>query len=87
MGCDYAGTVVKIGDAVTKEFQIGDRIAGFAHGVNPLRYEDGAFAQYIVAIGDLQMRVPDRLSSEDAATLGVGVTTVGLALYGHMHLP
>lgn len=33
------------------------------------------------------MRVPDNLSWEDAATLGVGNTTVGLALHGRMQLP
>lgn len=32
VGCDYAGTVVKVGREVTKEVQIGDRIAGFVHG-------------------------------------------------------
>jgi NADPH:quinone reductase-like Zn-dependent oxidoreductase len=32
LGCDYAGIVVEVGKAVTKNFKKGDRIAGGAHG-------------------------------------------------------
>lgn len=32
VGCDWAGIVHDIGPAVTRKFQIGDRVAGFAHG-------------------------------------------------------
>jgi NADPH:quinone reductase-like Zn-dependent oxidoreductase len=32
LGCDYAGIVVEVGKAVTKDFKKGDRIAGGAHG-------------------------------------------------------
>lgn len=32
VGCDYAGIVEQVGNAVTKRFKKGDRIAGFAHG-------------------------------------------------------
>jgi NADPH:quinone reductase-like Zn-dependent oxidoreductase len=37
--------------------------------------EDGAFAEYIVAKGDLQIKIPDNVKDTDAATLGVSVTT------------
>lgn len=77
VGCDYAGVVEEVGSAVTKKFSKGDRIAGFSHGVNSASKEDGCFAQYALSKGDVQMKVPDSLSTEDAATLGVGVTTVG----------
>jgi len=32
LGCDAAGIVVEVGSEVTKDFKIGDRIAGIAHG-------------------------------------------------------
>jgi NADPH:quinone reductase-like Zn-dependent oxidoreductase len=32
LGCDVAGVVVEVGSKVTKDFKVGDRIAGLAHG-------------------------------------------------------
>jgi NADPH:quinone reductase-like Zn-dependent oxidoreductase len=81
------GTVVQVGPKVTKSFKPGDRVAGFTHGVNAVEKEDGCFAQYAVAKGDVQCKLPDNLSDEDAATLGVGVTTVGQGLYQSLGLP
>ena len=87
IGCDYAGIVEEVGSAVTAPFKKGDRIAGFAHGGNTIHGEDGAFGEYLTAKGDLQMKIPDSMSFEDAATIGVGVTTVGQALYQSLGLP
>jgi NADPH:quinone reductase-like Zn-dependent oxidoreductase len=87
VGCDYAGTVVQVGPKVTKDFKVGDRIAGFTHGVNSVEKEDGCFAEYAVAKGDVQCKLPDNISDEEASTLGVGVTTVGQALYQSLGLP
>jgi NADPH:quinone reductase-like Zn-dependent oxidoreductase len=81
------GTVVQVGPKVTKNFSPGDRIAGFTHGVNAVEKEDGCFAEYAVAKGDVQCKLPDNLSDEDASTLGVGVTTVGQGLYQSLGLP
>lgn len=44
-GCDYAGVVKETGKGYTKDWKVGDRIAGFAHGGNELEKEDGAFAE------------------------------------------
>jgi NADPH:quinone reductase-like Zn-dependent oxidoreductase len=80
-GCDYAGVVEEVGSQVTKPFKKGDRITGFVHGGNQMQPEDGTFAEFILVKGDLQIRVPDRLTFEEAATLGVGITSVGQGLY------
>jgi NADPH:quinone reductase-like Zn-dependent oxidoreductase len=32
MGSDYAGTVVEIGPGVTRDFKVGDRVAGIVSG-------------------------------------------------------
>lgn len=87
VGCDFAGTVVSIGDKVTKSFKPGDRVAGFTHGVNAVQPEDGAFGEYCVSKGDVTIRIPDSMSFTEAATLGVGLVTIGQGLYQTLQLP
>jgi NADPH:quinone reductase-like Zn-dependent oxidoreductase len=53
---------------------------------NATHPEDGACAEYVVAKGDIQMHIPDNMTFEEAATLGVGITTVGQALYQSLGL-
>ncbi|KIW13878.1 hypothetical protein PV08_06659 [Exophiala spinifera] len=81
IGCDFSGTVEEVGSAVTKPWSKGDKIMGVAHGGNYVQPEDGAFAEYIVAKGDVQMKKPDRLTFEQAATVPLGSVTVGQGLY------
>ncbi|KAF5541301.1 zinc-binding oxidoreductase [Fusarium mexicanum] len=81
VGCDYAGIVESVGSAVTKKWKPGDRISGVAHGANLVSPDDGAFAEVISVIGDLQMRMPDALTFQQAATLGLGTGTVGQGLF------
>nr|POF20062.1 protein toxd [Quercus suber] len=80
-GCDFAGTVVEVGPEVSKSFQPGDRVAGTTHGANFSQPEDGCFAEYAVAKADLLVKIPDELSFEAAATLPLGVSTVGQGLF------
>ncbi|QKX55490.1 uncharacterized protein TRUGW13939_02583 [Talaromyces rugulosus] len=86
MGCDYSGIVEAVGKDVKKPFKKGDRICGYAHGGNSIQPEDGSFAEYIIVKGDTQMLVPDNVSFQDAATLGVGVATVAQSLYQSLKL-
>lgn len=87
VGCDYAGIVLEVGDKVTKDLKAGDRVAGFCHGANAVHHDDGSFQNIITAKGDVQIKIPDNLSFEEAATLGVGITTVGQGLYQSLKLP
>ncbi len=80
-GCDYAGTIVKVGSGVTKSFSPGDRICGCAHGANQDEPYDGVFAEYAMVKGDVQMKIPDSMSFEQAATFPLGVATVAQGLY------
>ncbi|GFF74766.1 protein TOXD [Aspergillus udagawae] len=82
MGHDYAGTVVAVGDSVRELFKIGDRVCGLVKGADNTRPESGAFAEYIVAKAAIQMKIPDGVSFEDAATVGVGAITAGQCLFG-----
>ncbi|KAF3387451.1 Protein TOXD [Penicillium rolfsii] len=86
IGCDYAGVVEAVGKDVKKPFKKGDRVCGFTHGGNEVQHEDGAFAEYIVAKGDLQWKIPEHMSFQEAATLGVGILTVGQGLYQNLKL-
>ncbi|PYI36631.1 GroES-like protein [Aspergillus indologenus CBS 114.80] len=86
VGCDYTGTVKAIGSQVRKSWKKGDRVAGFVHGCNVMGPNGGAFAEYVIAKGDLQFKVPDWMSLEEAACLGVGMTTIGQNLYQSMQL-
>jgi NADPH:quinone reductase-like Zn-dependent oxidoreductase len=86
VGCDYSGVVEAVGKDVRKKFAKGDRVCGFAHGGNAVQPEDGAFAEYIAVKGDLQWKIPETMSFQEAATLGVGISTVGQALYQSLKL-
>ena len=90
MGCDFAGIVEEVGKNVTKLWSKGERVAGFTHGGNTVQPEDGAFAEYIVAKGDVQIKIPESLNFDEAASLPLGVATVMQGLYQkalRMHLP
>jgi NADPH:quinone reductase-like Zn-dependent oxidoreductase len=80
-GCDFSGTVEAIGPAVTKSFSIGDRVAGVAHGGNSVQPDDGAFAEYIVAKGNILLKIPESLGFEAAAGIGLGTYTVMQGLF------
>jgi aspyridone synthetase trans-acting enoyl reductase len=84
-GCDFSGEVVARGD--TKSMKIGERVCGCVFGNNPDRMDNGAFSDYIAVPVNLVFKIPPRLSYQAAATLGVGLSTVGMALYHALKLP
>ena len=86
-GCDYSGIIEAVGKGVEKAWKKGDKICGFVHGGDLKELENGAFAEYIVAKGDVQVPIPAGMSFEEAATLGVGISTVGQGLYQSLKLP
>ncbi|KZM20376.1 uncharacterized protein EKO05_0006936 [Ascochyta rabiei] len=85
LGCDYAGIVEEVGaDSILKR---GDRVAGFVHGGNIAHPEDGTFAEYVLVREGLQCIIPEGMRFEEAASLGVAITTVGMALCQSLKLP
>ncbi|EAW10034.1 zinc-binding alcohol dehydrogenase family protein [Aspergillus clavatus NRRL 1] len=82
MGHDYAGTVIAAGKSVREMYKNGDRVCGLVKGADNTRPESGTYAEYIVAKAAIQMRIPDDVAFEDAATVGVGATTAGQCLFG-----
>jgi NADPH:quinone reductase-like Zn-dependent oxidoreductase len=65
-GADVAGTVVAVGQQVTR-FRVGDEVFGEVAG--------GAFAEYVAAPADWLVARPDGVPAEEAATLGVAAET------------
>ncbi|KAI9746348.1 MAG: hypothetical protein M1818_000060 [Claussenomyces sp. TS43310] len=88
-GYDFAGTIVALGaDALASgQLAVGDRVAGLVHGMNKLRPDVGAFAEYVGACADLLLKLPDHMSFEDAAGLGTGVATASLSLFSELRVP
>lgn len=83
LGVDVAGTVVEVGPDVTR-FKVGDRVAGNAASVakesnNPA---EGAFQLYTVTRQHMVAPIPDHITDEQAAVLGLGI---GTAAYGLFH--
>ena len=64
LGSDGAGTVAAVGQQVTR-FREGDRVCA-AVLVNP---KGGFYAEYVAANSDNAMRVPDKLTTEQAGVM------------------
>ncbi|PMD62981.1 GroES-like protein [Hyaloscypha bicolor E] len=78
LGCDFAGTVEKLGDRVTT-VKVGDRIAGLIWGGEVPGL--GAYSQYTIADEKICFKVPENISSAGAATVPLAAGTAWLALY------
>uniref|UniRef100_A0A8H7N301 Enoyl reductase (ER) domain-containing protein n=1 Tax=Bionectria ochroleuca TaxID=29856 RepID=A0A8H7N301_BIOOC len=83
IGCDFAGIVESTGSLTTR-FQPGDRVAGFVPGN---LQDQGAFAEFLVTEEAFSARIPDDVSFEQAATIGVAASTAAISLYSHLNLP
>ncbi|RAH53644.1 GroES-like protein [Aspergillus piperis CBS 112811] len=82
MGHDYSGTIVEVGQSASEQYKVGDRVCGLVKGADRTRPESGTFAEYILAKAAVQIRIPDGVSFEDAATMGVGAIAAGQCLFG-----
>lgn len=88
-GTDYSGTIVALGADAQKlrDLSVGDRVAGMVHGMNKLVPEVGAFGEYIVATVHTLLKIPDNMSFEVAATLGLAVGTATFGLFSQLRVP
>jgi len=83
-GCDIAGTIEEVGEGVTN-VKKGDRVFAYT-GVNrPLK--NGGYQEYTVVPGDLIGKIPHHVSFEEAASLGLGTITSGVALFHDLQIP
>jgi NADPH:quinone reductase-like Zn-dependent oxidoreductase len=81
-GIDVAGEVVEVGKNVT-QFNVGDRVIGFARGTDKdvNSPAQGGFQDYPVLEPDITMRIPSRLSYEDAVVIPLGASTAAAGLF------
>lgn len=86
VGCDVAGIVEEVGPEVTR-FKKGDRVWSMVHGSCQLNPDNAAFQEKVYVMEGLTAHVPDGMSFEEAASLPVGVLTVGQGMYQEMPLP
>jgi NADPH:quinone reductase-like Zn-dependent oxidoreductase len=77
LGCDFSGTVDKIGPNVKRDFKVGDRVFGWVLGNNIPRKDNGGFAEYCAANSDFLLRTPEGMSDEEAASPPAGIATAG----------
>ncbi|KAI0476064.1 GroES-like protein [Xylariaceae sp. FL0804] len=79
-GCDFAGTVAKVGDGV-RRFKEGDRVLAVTFGADALDKTKGAFAEYALAEEDISCHIPPATSFAQACAIGLSMATAGLALF------
>ncbi|WVQ69670.1 uncharacterized protein L199_007890 [Kwoniella botswanensis] len=77
MGRDGAGEIVGVGEAV-KRFKLGDRVWFCA---NSSASHTGAFQEYSVHSASEVGHTPNHIADQEAATLGTGLITAGVALF------
>lgn len=86
-GCDYAGVVEKVGPDVKTSLKPGDKVFGAVAAGVACDVTRGAFADLIPAYGDACYPLPEGISEVEAATLGVGLSTIGLSFYKDFGFP
>ncbi|CAD0111491.1 unnamed protein product, partial [Aureobasidium uvarum] len=86
IGCDFAGEVV-VSSTLRDDIVEGTLVFGCVFGNNPIYTDNGAFAEYVAVPARLVFRVPSGMPLQSAVTLGLGLATVGLALFHGMDLP
>ncbi|KAL5333232.1 GroES-like protein, partial [Aspergillus crustosus] len=84
-GCDFAGTVAKVGEGVTR-FKEGDRVLAVTFGSDALDKTKGAFAEFALAEEDICCRIPETFSFTQACSIGLSMATAGLALFQRLGL-
>lgn len=77
VGCDVAGCVVECGEHVANKYELGDRVTGLCYGIRTGDPTSGAYGEYALLKGALSLHLPDHVSDAEAATIPVGINTVG----------
>ncbi|MEZ5043191.1 MAG: NAD(P)H-quinone oxidoreductase [Saprospiraceae bacterium] len=72
LGLEMAGIVEKVGEAVQK-WQVGDRVCGLIGG--------GGYAEFVVTHEDMAIKIPEKLSFEEAAAIPEVFLTAFQALH------
>ncbi|KAI0484818.1 putative alcohol dehydrogenase [Xylariaceae sp. FL0804] len=82
-GTDASGVVVAVGADIAKtgRLQIGDKVCGATEGMEGLRPQSGTFAEYVSLDGGMALKMPEGMSFETAAGMGLRIATAGMAIF------
>ncbi|KAI1493692.1 putative alcohol dehydrogenase [Biscogniauxia mediterranea] len=88
-GTDASGVVVAMGATVAASgrLKIGDRVCGATEGMEGLRPLSGTFAEYVSLDGGMALKLPDDMSFEVGAGMGLRIATAGMALFYSLGIP
>ncbi|OAX81731.1 hypothetical protein ACJ72_03922 [Emergomyces africanus] len=78
LGVDVGGIVVKVGENAASRFKVGDQVCGCTRLGSP-GYNSGQ--EYLLMDAKVTIPKPKNLSLVEAATIGAGLETAGLALF------
>ncbi|EPS38886.1 hypothetical protein H072_7372 [Dactylellina haptotyla CBS 200.50] len=81
-GDDMAGIVEAVGSEVY-EFKKGDRVMAYRYWLNPY----GTYAEYAIAYDFMTVKIPEKVSFEEAATIPLAALTAVVGLYETLRLP
>ncbi|OXG53562.1 enoyl reductase [Cryptococcus neoformans] len=79
-GCDYAGTVIKLGPNFNTPLRIGDKVAGCISGGSST--VEGSYAQYAVVESDMCFVVPEECLWRRGDVLGLVSGNPWYIIYG-----
>ncbi|PSR82666.1 chaperonin 10-like protein [Coniella lustricola] len=85
LGCDAAGVVVEIGNAVVG-FKKGDRVMIHCISLCTVKSQSGAFQTFSAANFHMASKIPKFLSFTDATVLPLAISTAADGLYAHNKL-
>lgn len=80
IGGDAAGTIEAVGEDV-KGFKTGDRVFSFTPSYSTQEPKHGAFQEYTIAYALASAHIPESVSLDSAATIGLGAATAAQGLF------
>ncbi|RDL33848.1 GroES-like protein [Venustampulla echinocandica] len=86
LGSDVCGTIVAIGDGVTR-FKVGDRVTGFAAVIYNSDIDHGAWQTYTLLRDIGTTKIPDSMSFEEGSVFPMGFATAAMALLQNLGIP
>lgn len=86
LGSDCCGVVVAVGDSVTN-FQVRDRVTGFAGVIYNQDINHGAFQSYTILRDIATTKIPDDMSFEEGSVFPMAMATSLIALIVCLGIP
>ncbi|KAK3716679.1 hypothetical protein LTR37_006309 [Vermiconidia calcicola] len=87
LGCDYTGVVERIGSDAKTTLKPGDKVCGIVAAGEGGDKTRGCFAERFPAYDDFCFPLPQNISEPEAATLGVGISTMITSFYIDLGFP